>query len=387
MKRKFLAGILAIMMISSFASCGDTSSSASGGAGPNIQEETTDKKSSNEKAPDVLKAEIEKLKGSPVEKEGAIKLNFNYDAAESDTKLSWNNIGELSSGKVDAEFAVEASWKEDKTFDAKINAFGGKLTEVAFDGTSYYIDLTQLENFAKIGGSSSESLDADIGNGSKLRDLFTTIKIKPTELDELKNSAKLNINTDVLKSGLSNDTIDALKELADKAEYDGDAIVVKDISKENAEKLAKAIKSQLKSADEQSNILESLDTDSSTDESSDAKDTKMEYRLEKHKTDGIGQTHKFTLTKGQNKVEVSIEISDTAAIDNTIFSKATTIEEISGGQLTFSQLAQSILMNMHDDDAQDTPEYDEDEDDNDNGNGNLTFDYNGETYIVDRTDE
>ena len=383
MKRRLLAGILAIMMVSSFASCGDTGSSASGGAGPNIQEETADKKSSNEKAPDVLKAEIEKLKGSPVEKEGTIKINFNYDAGESDTKLSWDNIAELSSGKVDAEFAVEASWKEDKTFDAKIDALGGKLTEVAFDGTSYYIDLTQLENFAKIGGSSSESLNADIGNGHKVKDLFTTIKIEQAELDGLKNSTNLNVNTDKLKSGISDDTINALKELADKAEYDGDAIVVKDISKEDAEKLTKAIKSQLKSSDEQSNILDSLDTDSSTDESSDTEDTKMEYRLEKHKTDGIGQTHKFIMTRGQNKVEISIEVSDTATIDETMFSKATTIEEISGGQLTFSQLVQSILMNMNGNgnDAQDTPEYKYDED------GNLTFDYNGETYTIDRTDE
>lgn len=361
MKHRILSGVVALALAASLAACGSTDSSASGGAGPNKGESST----STLMAGDVLKKEVNKLSGDALSANGSIQLAANIDFGDTDEKLTLSNIsGIQGSSKMDMEFNLDVAWKGEDAFTMDLGLADKEITKLAYDGENYFIDLSILPEFAKLGGGDTDALNKDIGNGTKMSDIFSLIKVPKSEFDELKGnvekSAGTSLNTDAFKNGLESSVISEIEKLSDRAEYDGNSIVIKDMDPKDLKPLLNAVSEQLKNATGSSNLqnmfgnkLDIASPDSALDsEATDSSDTDntekstITYKLDYSDGEKIAQTHTFEINHGNDKATISIKLDNNSDISFDSFSDAKTIEELTDNALSFKTLVSSFLNGM-----------------------------------------
>ena len=357
MKHRILSGVIALALATSLVACGSTDSSASGGAGPNKGESSA----SGLTAGDVLKKEVNKLNSDALSAKGSIQLAANIDFGSTDEKLTLSNIsGIQGSSQMDMEFNLDVAWKGEDAFTMDLGLADKEITKLAYDGENYFIDLSILPEFAKLGGGDTDALNKDIGNGKKMSDIFSLIKVPKSEFDELKGnveqSAGTSLNTDVFKTGLESSVISEIEKLSDRAEYEGNSIVIKDMKPEDLKPLLNAVSKQFKNATGSSSLdnmfgdeldIEATDSDSEATDSSDTDEkSTITYKLDYSDGEKISQTHTFEINHGNDKATISIKLDNNSDISFDSFSDAKTIEELTDNALSFETLVSSFLNGM-----------------------------------------
>lgn len=330
--KKITAGIAAVTIaLTAFAGCGDVGSKT--GSEP----KATPK--------EAFEAQVDMLKNTDLKDNGAVAFKVNYDKHDSDTRITWDNLTEaMNSEGMDFTAAGSFEWNGDKVL-ADIDFADSKLVSIGFDGTDYYLDLSAGKTILEKMGAWNDSM-SDKSAGYSFEDILSTIKIPKASIDSLtqqmEQSAGADVKTDQLKNGFTDAEIAELKKLAEKAEYDGDKIVIKGLKDEDIKGLKDAFSAQAKeiSGDENFDLEDKLGTKDMGE-----KDVTIDYSLS-YSEDKLDQTHSFHVTSKEGD-SVTFELTmrkPEGDIDFGRFSSAKTIEEITNNQLSFDTLLQYVMM-------------------------------------------
>lgn len=332
--KKITAGIAAVTIaLGVFSGCGDVGSKA--GSKP----KATPK--------EAFEAQVDMLNNTDLKDKGAAAFKVSYDAHDTDTRITWDNLTEgLNSKGMDFTAAGSFEWNGDKV-SADIDFADSKLVSFAFDGNDYFVDLSAGKTILEKMGVWDESM-SDRSQGFSVEDILSTIKIPKASLDSLTQQAEqstgANVDTEKLKSGFTDAEIAELKKLAEKAEYDGDKIVIKGLKDEDLKGLKDAFAAQAKevSGDESFDLESKLGVKDMGE-----KDVTIDYALS-YSEDKLDQTHTFVVTNKDGDTvtfEISMRKPD-GDIDFSKFSSAKTIEEITNNQLSFDTLLQYVMMGV-----------------------------------------
>lgn len=336
MIKKYLALTTAVVMAAvMFVSCGDSSdddkksskkSSKSDSSAPDSKAKEDNKDSGDSKdAKEALQEQFDKL--SDLKNGGKVSVKVDFDAADTDEKMTWEKAiqSQNSDTKYDFTAAVNATWK-DKTFDVSFSAFDSDLFELAYDGENYYIDLTNVSDVMQAANLSTY-LDQELNSGVKVSDVLTKIKLTKDDLDALSSTVSQSDSdkSNAYKEIFSDEVIDELKKLADKAEYNGSDIEIKGLTADDFKPLTEAISKK-------SQEVLGKDILSSANESTG--DVTLDYTLtyDKDKTD---QTHTVSAEdKDGDKITFTVEAEENSdALDLSAFEASKTIEDVLGVSL------------------------------------------------------
>lgn len=330
--KKITAGIAAVTIaLGVFSGCGDVGS----------------KSGSKSKATpkEAFEAQVDMLNNTDIKDKGAMAFKVSYDAHDTDTRISWDNLTDaMNSTGMDFSAAGSFEWNGDK-FVADIDFADSKLVSMGFDGSDYMVDLSAGKTILEKMGAWDDSF-SDRSQGYAFEDILSTIKIPKASLDSLTQEAEqstgTNVDAEKLKGGLTEAEITELKKLAEKAEYDGDKIVIRGLKDEDLKGLKDAFAAQAKevSGDENFDLEDTLGVKDMGE-----KDVTIDYALS-YSDDKLNQTHSFVIKNNEGDTvtfELSVSKPD-GDIDMSRFSSAKTVEEITNGALSFDTLLQYYMM-------------------------------------------
>lgn len=323
--KKVTAGIVAVTMaVGVFTGCG--------------------KVGSKTKAPanETFSAQIDMLNNTDLKDRGAIVMSIDLDNHESDTKATWDNLVEvMDNGSADFSGKLAFEWSGDK-FSTDIDFADSKLVSLAYDGTDYYIDLSAAKTIMEKVGVWDESF-SDKSQGFAFEDLLSMVKVPKTSLDsftqQAEETAGADVDTEKLKNGLDPKVIEELKKLSEKAEYDGDTIVIKGLKMDDLRGVIDAANAQAQ------DIAGSDEIDLNETLGEEYDEVTVDYSLSFDEKN-LDQTHTITMTDTDgNVVNISFTVKKpNGDMDFSKYSSAKTVEELTNNALTFESLAEYVMM-------------------------------------------
>lgn len=326
MIKKVISMCAAAALAVSLVGCGSTEESKA----------NTDSKEEEIKitATEALTEQMNLLKNNDFSSEGSIGISLVMDDKSTDEQFSWSNITSDIEA-MDISLGLNATWQDDK-IDASINIGDSAFTSLAYDTEFLYVDLSSLKEILTTAGYVDESLDTDLGNGYSMGDVFTIVKIPKTEIESLSSGIVDEETTNTLKEGLSQDVIDELNNLSNKAEYDGEDIVISNLTKEDIKPLSEAIKKSMSDTDM------SAITDNIIEEEENDTNATLSYKLSYSK-DSLNQVHTFIFDSDESTITMTVSINDKGNINLDNYANAKTIEEITNNDFTFTTLVTTMF--------------------------------------------
>lgn len=271
-------------------------------------------------------------------KSGNISLSAKVDMKNTNESFNWEKAAKYGTGGLDMVTDWGVVW-DSGVLDFNISIDKKPVIATGIDADYLYIDLSAFKDMLQAIGAWNEDYE-DNSRGYSAADLFTMLKIdKNIPYDDVLDTFAVGFNTDAYNSAALDEQLDTsmkaifndavisdLKKIGEKAEYNGENIVIRDLTTADFSNLYAAMSDLVRG-----------------DVTANAKLNKPTTYTLSYDADNFKQVHTISIDDADSAVTLIFTVTDKPeGLNMDKYSSARTVEDITGGDITTEEFLSGL---------------------------------------------